>query len=145
MEKKYITVTFKIKGMTCASCENRIERKLKNTMGIANAIVSFGKGTAMVTFDPERITIPEIIDTISVLGYEATAASPDRNAYRPVGKGFSGLQAAGIFVILIALYMIINRFGGFSVFNYFPEAKAGMGYGMLFVIGLLIPVLPRKI
>lgn len=137
MEKKYITITLKIKGMTCASCENRIERKLKNTTGIANAIASFGKGTAMVTFDPDRITIPEMIDIISNLGYEASAAAPDRNTYKPEGKGFSGLQAAGIFVILIALYMIINRHGGFNILNSFPQAKEGMGYGMLFVIGLL--------
>lgn len=142
MEKKYITMTFKIKGMTCAGCENRIERKLKNTKGIANAIVSFGKGTAMVTFDPERITVPEITDVISGLGYEAVTAAPgkslsDRRVYEQEGKGFSSIQVAGIFVIFIALYMIINRFGGFNIFNSFPQAKEGMGYGMLFVIGLL--------
>lgn len=137
MEKNFLTMTLNITGMTCASCENRIERKLKNTPGIANAMVSYGKSTAMVTFDPGRIAIPEILNIISDLGYGASAAAPVKNQYKPESTGFSSLQAAGIFVILIALYMIINRHGGFNLFNSFPQAKEGMGYGMLFVIGLL--------
>jgi sulfite exporter TauE/SafE len=36
--------------------------------------------------------------------------------------------------------MIINRFGGFDLFNSFPEVKQGMGYGVLFVIGLLTSI-----
>ena len=137
MEKNYVTITFKIRGMTCVNCESRIERKLKNKKGVANAIVSYGKGTALVTFDPDRITIPEIKDIIGDLGYEASASAPDRNPSKLGTKRFDSIQVVGIFVILIALYVIINRFGGFNIFNYFPQAKEGMGYGMLFVIGLL--------
>jgi sulfite exporter TauE/SafE/copper chaperone CopZ len=131
MEKKYIAATFKIKGMTCVSCENRIERRLKNTKGIANAIVSYSKGTALVTYDPGETDAGKIAGIIADLGYEAVRPN------EPETKRFSGIQAVGIFVILIALYILINRFGGFNIFNYFPQAKQGMGYGMLFVIGLL--------
>jgi sulfite exporter TauE/SafE len=45
-----------------------------------------------------------------------------------------------IFVILYILYMIANKFGLLNVFNVFPEAKAGMSYGVLFVIGILTSV-----
>ncbi len=136
MEKNYITATFRIKGMTCVNCENKIERKLKNTKGIANAIVSFGKGTATVTYDPVSINVTGIVQIIEGLGYEAGKAG--RASFREPGtRRFNGVQIVGIFVILIALYMIVNRFGGFNFFNYFPQAKEGMGYGMLFVIGLL--------
>ena len=131
MDKKYIAITFKIKGMTCASCENRIERKLKNTKGIANAIVSYSKGTALVTYDPAEIDVRKITGIIADLGYEAV--KPDQTETRR----FNSIQVVGIFVILIALYILINRFGGFNLFNYFPQAKQGMGFGMLFVIGLL--------
>ncbi|HVI42897.1 MAG TPA: sulfite exporter TauE/SafE family protein [Anaerovoracaceae bacterium] len=134
MEKNYRTVTFKIKGMTCVNCENRIERKLKNKNGIANAIVSYGKGTALVTYDPDLTDIPEIAELIGNLGYEAVIPN---ETLKPETKRFSSIQVVGIFVILIALYVMINHFGGFNIFNYFPQAKQGMGYGMLFVIGLL--------
>lgn len=130
MEKSYITVTFKIKGMTCTGCESRIERALKKEKGIANAIVSYSKGTALVTYDPACIDIPEIVEILKSLGYEASKSELD-------AKRFNSLQIAGIFVILVALYLIINHFGIFNFFNYFPQAEEGMGYGMLFLIGLL--------
>lgn len=136
MENNYITVTFKINGMTCVNCENKIERTLKNKKGIANAIVSFGKGTALVTYDPNQISVSEIKEIIEQLGYVSTQTAVS-SIFGPDDKKISSLQVVGVFVILIALYMIINRFGGFNIFNYFPQAKEGMGYGMLFVIGLL--------
>ncbi len=40
--------TLKIDGMTCVSCENRIERKLQNTPGILSAKVSYSGGTAAI-------------------------------------------------------------------------------------------------
>jgi len=136
MEKNYISVTFKIKGMTCVNCENKIERALKNKKGIANAIVSYGKGTALVTYDPNQTDISEIAEIIEHLGYGSTQTAVS-SIFGPDDKKIGGMQVVGIFVILIALYMIINRFGGFNIFNYFPQATEGMGYGMLFVIGLL--------
>ncbi len=133
MEKSYITVTFKIKGMTCSNCESRIERTLKNKKGVVNAIASYGKGTATVTYDPGKIDIPEITAAIRDLGYETGKQSVSA----PEGKPLISVRLAGIFIILVALYLIINRFGIFNFFNDFPQAKEGMGYGMLFLIGLL--------
>lgn len=145
MEKNYITVTLKIRGMSCVSCENRIERTLKNKKGIANVIVSYAKENALVTYDPEQIDITEIIKMIADLGYGAASGNAVRkplkkaagNPPEPAGQHSGGMQAVGILVILIAFYVIINRFGGFGLFNFFPQARDGMGYGMLFVVGLL--------
>lgn len=155
MENNYITVTLKIWGMTCASCENRIERTLKNKEGVANAIVSYGKGTALVTYNPNRADLEEIIGTIKQLGYDA--ARPDETAaakrarrrparqkrdaagalYESETRNSNGFQAIGILVILLAFYVIARRSGGLDLFNIFPQAEAGMSYGMLFIIGLL--------
>lgn len=131
MDKKYITKTFQIKGMTCTNCENKIERRLKNTSGIANAIVSYAKGMASVTYDPELIGSREIQDTIEQIGYSVS----NKTAVETVG--WNGIRFVGMLIILIALYVIVNRFGGFQIFNYFPQAQQGAGYGMLFVIGIL--------
>jgi copper chaperone CopZ len=116
MEKQYITVTFKINGMTCVSCENRIERKLKNTKDIANAVASYGKGTVLVTFDRNSISRGDIARIIEELGYEAVIVDAEVSGN---GKRFSSMQVAGIFVILIALYLIVNRFGvlNFSIIS----------------------------
>ena len=42
--------------------------------------------------------------------------------------------------MIFAAYIILNRIGGLSIFNSFPQAESGMGYGMLFLIGLLTSV-----
>lgn len=130
MRKTYITRTYKINGMTCVGCEQRIERSLKNQKGIANAVVSYTKGTAVVTFDPEVIQESEIKELVRKLGYQPVGFAPSE-------APASSVKIVGVFVVLLALYVIFSRFGGLQIFNSFPEAKEGMGYGMLFVIGLL--------
>ena len=45
--------------------------------------------------------------------------------------------ALGIGVVLVALYMIATQAG---LFNALPKVDASIGYGMLFVIGLLTSV-----
>lgn len=155
MEKNYITVTLKIRGMTCANCENRIERTLKNKKGVANVIVSWRKETALVTYDPGKTSIEEIAGTIAHLGYEAVrpeeagnakpvrrpGGKPSRaaagNLFEPEPQGSGGIQALKVLAVLLVFYMMLRHCGGLDVFNSFPQAAEGMGYGMLFVIGLL--------
>ena len=51
----YEKITFKIKGMECASCEVLLERKLKQIEGIKEANVNHrtGKATLIYTQKPK--------------------------------------------------------------------------------------------
>ncbi len=53
-------------------------------------------------------------------------------------NNLTNITAAAI--ILFAAYLIANHFGAFDIIRNFPVAKAGMGYGMLFIIGVLTSV-----
>ena len=44
------TKKLRISGMTCVSCQNKIEGKLRNTAGVFKATVSYNAGTADVKF-----------------------------------------------------------------------------------------------
>ena len=116
--------------MTCVNCENRIERKLQSTKGIIKVKVRYSSGTADITYDEKIIRIEKIITIIERLGYKAVEET-EKN------KSADSSKVLGVCVILLALYMIMKRLGALDVFNAFPEAREGMGYGMLFVIGLL--------
>ncbi len=129
-----ITKTLKIDGMTCSSCENRIEKKLQGLPGVLEAKVSYSDRLAKVTFDENVIKLEDIIASIDGLDYKASEIS------KSAGGGTSITKVVGVGVIIFALYYIIGRLGGFTIFNSFPLAKEGMGYGMLFVIGLLTSV-----
>ncbi len=126
------TVTLKIDGMTCVNCESKIERELQGTVGITNAKVSYSSGKAEITFNSTVISIEEIVSTIEKLDYKVVKT---QEGIKPKNNNIT--KILGIVFILLALYVIINYFGGFNIFNVFPQAEEGMGYGMLFVIGLL--------
>jgi sulfite exporter TauE/SafE/copper chaperone CopZ len=60
--------TFKIQGMTCNSCAQRIEDALKEKVNSID--VSFSKEHAVIDFDPMKISGKKIIDTIKEAGYD---------------------------------------------------------------------------
>lgn len=64
--------TLDIKGMTCASCVNRIERVLKKDDRISEASVNLATEKASVKYDPDKINPQDIIALISRAGYEAS-------------------------------------------------------------------------
>jgi len=63
-------VELDIEGMTCASCVNRVERKLGRLGGV-EASVNLPLESAHVTV-PAGITDQQIVDTVNATGYKAT-------------------------------------------------------------------------
>jgi copper chaperone CopZ len=66
------TVQLKITGMDCAMCTNAIHKKLSQTNGIIKDGISYENGSAVITYDPAKITIEKIIKVIEEAGYKAT-------------------------------------------------------------------------
>ena len=64
------TVDLAITGMTCASCANRIERKLNKLPGV-QASVNFATANARVTF-PADLTPANLVETVQATGYGAS-------------------------------------------------------------------------
>ncbi|AEJ41763.1 copper-translocating P-type ATPase [Sulfobacillus acidophilus TPY] len=63
------TVTVEIGGMTCASCALSIEKALNHLPGVGRAEVNLALERADIRFDPATAPIPELVDTITQLGY----------------------------------------------------------------------------
>jgi len=61
---------FRIEGMSCNSCENRIEDALKDQYGIEKVEASYPKGEVEVRFDSEKISKGKVKDIIEKEGYE---------------------------------------------------------------------------
>ena len=59
-----------ISGMTCASCANRIERKLNKLPGVT-ATVNYATEQAHVSF-PSTVSTDELLTTVAAAGYSAT-------------------------------------------------------------------------
>jgi Cu+-exporting ATPase len=68
-------VDLAITGMTCASCANRIERKLNKLDGVT-ASVNYATEKAHVEFPPE-LPPAVLLDTVEAAGYTATMPQPE--------------------------------------------------------------------
>lgn len=69
-------VELAITGMTCASCANRIERKLNKLEGVT-ASVNYATEKAKVTF-PASVTTDDLLATVESAGYAAALPSSSR-------------------------------------------------------------------
>jgi Cu+-exporting ATPase len=67
-------VELEISGMTCASCANRIERKLNKLDGVV-ATVNYATEKAKVTF-PDSLAPDDLVATVEQAGYAATVPQP---------------------------------------------------------------------
>ncbi|MEU8798276.1 heavy metal translocating P-type ATPase [Spirillospora sp. NPDC048819] len=70
-------VELAIGGMTCASCANRIERKLNKLDGVT-ATVNYATEKASVEF-PAGVSTDELIATVAKAGYSAELPAPPRS------------------------------------------------------------------
>jgi sulfite exporter TauE/SafE/copper chaperone CopZ len=122
--------SFRVSGMTCVNCQNKIEKKLKKTAGVHDVTVNYNTGTALVTYDAAEIRFEEISAMIEKLGYRTLDGNSGGNI----------TQIIGTLVIILALFMLMRAFGTSRLAASFPLAQAGMGYGMLLVIGILTSV-----
>ena len=60
---------FTIDGMTCSACENHVQTAIIKLNGIAEVVVSYDKGNAIVAYDKSKTTIDSIINAINSTGY----------------------------------------------------------------------------
>jgi Cu+-exporting ATPase len=68
-----------ITGMTCASCANRIERKLNKLDGVA-ASVNYATERATVDYDPGAVAPDELVAAVEAAGYRAALPAPQAGA-----------------------------------------------------------------
>ncbi len=128
-----MTKQISINGMSCSGCELKIEKKLKSTEGIIKCKANYNTGTLNITFDENKIDLSKIKKIVDSLGYSTGSQQIKKD-------NINLFQLVYISLIIFGLYIIINHFGGFDIFNSFPQAKEGMGYTTLFIIGLLTSV-----
>jgi len=132
MEVEVKTKQLKIGGMTCISCQNKIERKLRNIAGVKSVKVSYSAGTAEITYDTEIISLKGIYAVIEKLDYQVLMGNEKQES--------NIIRVIGILVIIVSLYVLLQQFGVLNLLVPSQLADTKMGYGMLFVLGLITSI-----
>lgn len=65
-------VSFKISGMSCASCAVKIEKALNQSKGVRRANVNFATEQARIEYDPELVSLADLKKIIRDTGYEVS-------------------------------------------------------------------------
>ncbi len=68
------SITLPVEGMTCAACVSHVEGALREVGGVARVAVNLAMEQATIDFDPERATIPELLEAVDDSGYKAGLA-----------------------------------------------------------------------
>lgn len=69
------TITVRVEGMHCGGCASSIEKKLKATVGVEDARVSFEKKEAWIQFDDQKVTESQLREAITSTGYKVVESS----------------------------------------------------------------------
>ena len=73
-------VELPIEGMTCASCANRIERRLNEVDGVT-ATVNYATERATVEYDPAAVEPEQLLGAVEAAGYSAQLPSAGQTAH----------------------------------------------------------------
>lgn len=113
--------TLQITGMTCAACSNRIEKVLNKMDGISNANVNLALEYATVEFNPQDVSVQDIIARIEKLGYGAQLKEENNEDYKEeeIKKKTWKLIISAILSFPL-LWTMVGHFS-FTSFIYVPD------------------------
>mgnify|MGYP002735284828 CR=1 FL=1 len=61
--------TLRSNEFSCPSCVEKIETKLKGLDGVESAEVKFASGRVIVSHDPEKASVRNLVDAIAEVGF----------------------------------------------------------------------------
>ncbi|SDZ93062.1 Copper chaperone CopZ [Bowdeniella nasicola] len=65
------TTTLRSDELSCPSCIAKIETKLTSLDGVSEAEVKFSSGRILVTHDPQRVEVRDLLNAVAEIGYSA--------------------------------------------------------------------------
>ena len=119
--------TIPVIGMACSVCAANVERKLNSLEGITSATVSLAGRTALVDYDPEKITLEDMKREISNAGYDLVIEA-DRSAEEINRREFTLLKRKTLLSWFFAILVMAFSMGWVSTGM---ENTASMGNGMM--------------
>lgn len=119
--------TIPVIGMACSVCSANVERKLNSLEGINSATVSLAGRTALVDYDPEKITLEDMKREISNTGYDLVIEA-DRSAEEINRREFTLLKRKTFLSWFFAILVMAFSMGWVSLGM---ENTASMGDGMM--------------
>ncbi|WP_018759867.1 heavy metal translocating P-type ATPase [Paenibacillus terrigena] len=108
------TVDFKLEGMTCAACANRIEKGLSKMAGVTSATVNFAMETARVEYSPGDISVTDMQNKVKQLGYQAITKQESESTGDHRAKEIRHQKRNLLISAILSLPLLWSMVGHFS-------------------------------
>jgi Cu+-exporting ATPase len=141
------SITIPIGGMTCAACAQRVEKAIKKLDGVTSVLVNYATEKATVVYDPQKIRLSAIRETIEKAGYKALeinkkdAADEDRirkqKEIRVLWTKFTVSAVFSIPLLYIAMVPMIK-----FIKLPFPAGLNPMQFSLIYALLELLLVIP---
>lgn len=130
MAERITRITIGVDGMTCGSCEGRIERAVAGLEGVRSVKASATLGEVEVGFDPALTDAAAIEAAVGAAGYAVRTDAARRRA-----RGV--LPFLGLLAVVGGVILVLRLAGGAT---FLPSVSQSMGYGLILLVGLVTSV-----
>lgn len=136
-----------IDGMTCSSCAQTVEKSVQKLEGMKKAEVNLATEKLTVKFDPEQLSIAEIIQQVSNVGYEAheeikaidSVDEDQEKKDKAIKNLWNRFLASAIFALPL-LYIAMGPMVSLPVPNFINPSVNPLNFALLQLL-LTLPVL----
>ena len=143
MEKQVLS----IRGMTCAACAQRVEKTINKLDGITSASVNFATEKATVEYDPQKVRISIIKESVEKAGYEAIDSPKDFEVDEDRERKKKEIKTLWTKFIISAVFSIPLLYIAMApmitvVRLPFPRGLDPMNYPLIYALVEMILVIP---
>lgn len=138
-EKVATKKTYRVKGMTCASCAATVEKSLNKVPGVKEASVNIATEAATVIIDPNVVSEREMAKAVENSGYELVLSHEKKKAeedtyYDKVKDARVRMIWAWVITAPLALVMILDMTSIIRI-PYFNWISVLVSFPVIFIIG----------
>lgn len=102
--------TIPVVGMACAACAANVEKKLNSLEGVKEASVNLVGRSALVDYDPQAISLPQMKKAVNDIGYDLVIEA-DRSAQDIEREEYRKLKRKTIFSWVFAVLVMCISMG----------------------------------
>lgn len=131
--------SFKIEGMTCSACANRVERTVKKLNGVNNSTVNFATETLTVEFNEAELSNENIEEAVVKAGYKLVKEDKEENNREPSQILLKRFTVSLIFTVPL-LIITMGHMLGMPLPNIIDSMINPMNFAIVQVV-LTLPVM----
>jgi len=104
-------IIFNIIGLHCASCVERVQKKLRGLKGIKNAEVNLALNNASIVYEPEIISLPKIKKAVEDTGFGISTSAEamekmEKEEYRRLKNKFLLAAVLSGLIFLLSMFVL---------------------------------------